>query len=104
MQGELELFGGRARAREEDDRESGQHLRQSQTRGGHRPNSPGDDTDLTEQVSLGGNGENKHTAARFQHTYTYKTSVGEGGSAELTRDKNITGMYCRRGSSPPPPM
>ena len=30
-------------------------------------------------------------------------TVDEGGSAEPTRDKNIIGMYRRRGSSPPPP-
>ena len=28
-------------------------------------------------------------------------TVDEGGSAEPTRDKNITGMYRRRGSNPP---
>ena len=31
----------------------------------------------------------------------YDFTVDEGGSAEPTRDKNITGMYRRRGSSPP---
>ena len=28
-------------------------------------------------------------------------TVDEGGSAEPTRDKNIIGMYRRRGSNPP---
>ena len=29
-------------------------------------------------------------------------TVDEGGSAEPTRDKNISGMYRRRVSNPPP--
>ena len=36
----------------------------------------------------------------YKRRYAYDFTVDEGGSAEPTRDKNIMGMYRRRGSSP----